>query len=147
VAGYNRGADTGSSSGRTTGSDPVNLGSSPSPVTNMKKKYYHQKLIRDRIPERIKETGDVGEIRVLGKVEFGKELKRKLIEESKELAEAPKKELLNELADVLELTRSVASHFKIPFFKVEKFRAEKRKKRGGFKKRLFLVWSTGKGGK
>ncbi len=116
-------------------------------MKNIKKKYYHQKLIRDRIPEKIKEHGEDYETRVLGKVEFEKELKRKLIEESKELLDAPKEELLNELADVLELTKSIASHYKIPFPKVEKFQEEKRKKRGAFKKKLFLVWSTGKGGK
>lgn len=112
----------------------------------MKKKYYHQKLIRDKIPEKIKESGGDYEIRVLGKTEFEKELKKKLLEESKELAIAPKDELLNELADILELTKSIASHFKIPFSKVEKFQEEKRKKRGGFRKRLFLIWSTGKAG-
>ena len=113
----------------------------------MKKKYYHQKLIRDKIPEKIKESGDDYEAKVLDKVAFEKELKKKLIEESKELAEASKEELLNELADVLELTKSITSHYKISFSKVEKFQEEKRKKRGGFKKKLFLVWSTGKAGK
>ncbi len=115
--------------------------------TNMRKRYYHQKLIRDKIPEKIKESGGDYEVRVLGKTEFEKELKKKLLEESKELAIAPKEELLNELADVLELAKSLASHYKIPFPKVEKFQEEKRKKRGGFKKKLFLVWSTGKAGK
>lgn len=113
----------------------------------MRKKYYHQKLIRDRIPEAIKATGDKGKIRVLGEKEYEKELKKKLVEESKEATKASKKEILNELADVLELTKSIASHYKIPFSKVEKFQEEKRKKRGGFKKKLFLVWSTGKAGK
>ena len=113
----------------------------------MKKKYYHQKLIRDKIPEKIKESGDNYKTRVLGKVEFEKELKKKLVEESKELAKAPKDSLLSELADVLELTKSIALHLKIPFSKVEKFQEEKRKKRGGFKKKLFLIWSTGKAGK
>src|SRR4030043_115986 len=74
-------------------------------------------------------------------------LKKKLVEESRELTDAPKEELLNELADVLELTKSIASHYKIQFSKVEKFQEEKRKKRGGFKKKLFLIWSTGKAGK
>lgn len=113
----------------------------------MKKKYYHQKLIRDKIPEAIKASGDDYETRVLGKIEFEKELKKKLVEESREVTKASRKEVLNELADVLELTKSIASHFKIPFSKVEKFQSEKRKKRGGFKKKLFLVWSTGKAGK
>ncbi len=114
---------------------------------NMKKKYYHQKLIRDKIPEKIKTAGDDYKIRILGKEEFEKELKKKLVEESQELVQASKEELMNELTDVLELTKSIASHHKIPFSKVEKFQEEKRKKRGGFKKKLFLVWSTGKAGK
>lgn len=95
----------------------------------------------------MKESGDEYETRILGKAEFEKELKKKLVEEAKELAKAPKEELLNELADVLELTKSIASHHKISFSKIEKFQEEKRKKRGGFKKKLFLVWSTGKAGK
>lgn len=113
----------------------------------MMKKYYHQKLIRDKIPEKIKATGDDYETSVLGKTEFEKELKTKLVEESNEVARASKEELLNELADVLELIKSIASHHKIPFLKIQKFQEEKRKKRGGFKKKLFLVWSTGKVGK
>jgi len=110
----------------------------------MQKKYYHQKLIRDKIPEKIKKSGGDYKIKVLGKAEFEKELKRKLLEESKEIAKAPKEELLNELADILQLTKSIASYYKIPFFRVEKFQEEKRQKSGGFKKKLFLVWSTGK---
>jgi len=113
----------------------------------MKKKYYHRKLIRDKIPEKIKGTGDEFETRVMGTKEFEIGLKKKLLEESKELAKAPKGELLNELADVLELIKSIASHYKIPFPKVAKFQEEKRKKRGAFKKKLFLIWSTGKAGK
>ena len=113
----------------------------------MRKKYYHQKLIRDKIPEVIKASGDEGKIRILGEKEYEKELKKKLVEESKEVSEAPKEEILNELADVLELVKSIASHYRISFSKVEKFQEEKREKRGGFKKKLFLVWSTGKAGK
>ena len=79
----------------------------------MKKKYYHQKLIRDRIPEVIKATGDEGKTRILGEREYEKELKKKLIEESKEVLKASKEEVLNELADVLELIKSIASHYKI----------------------------------
>lgn len=113
----------------------------------MKEKYYHQKLIRDKIPERIEATGDFYKTRVLGNAEFEAELKKKLVEEAQELAQAPRGEILNELADVLELTKSIASHYKIPFSKVNRFQEEKRKKRGGFKRKLFLVWSTGKSGK
>ncbi|HUS59840.1 MAG TPA: nucleoside triphosphate pyrophosphohydrolase [Nevskiaceae bacterium] len=112
-----------------------------------KKRYYHRKLIRDRIPEFIEANKGEYETRILGEIEFEKELKKKLVEESKELVDAPKKSLLNELADVLELVKSIASHYKLSFRQVEEYQKQKRKKRGGFKKRLFLIWSTGKSGK
>lgn len=111
------------------------------------KKYYHRKLIRDRIPEVIEASNGQFKTRVLEKGEFEKELRKKLLEESKELAKTPRTKLLNELADVLEIVKSIASHHKISFLKIEEYQEDKRKKRGGFKKRLFLIWSTGKSGK
>lgn len=113
----------------------------------MEKKYYHRKLIRDKIPEFIKASGDEFETRVMKNKEFEKELKKKLIEEAKELFKAPKEELLNELADVLQLVKSIASYYQISFGKVQKHQNIKRKKKGVFSKRLFLVWSTQKSGK
>jgi len=115
-------------------------------VTKLKK-YYHNKLIRDKIPQVIESAGGKGSYKILSGKKFEEEVKKKLLEESKELAKAPKEEILNELADVLELIKSIADHYKIKFSKVEEYQKEKRRKRGGFKKKLFLVWSTGKAGK
>ncbi|HET7099286.1 MAG TPA: nucleoside triphosphate pyrophosphohydrolase [Patescibacteria group bacterium] len=112
----------------------------------MNKKYFYNKLIRDKMPVIIETAGNTYKTKILDDKEVEKELKKKLIEEAKEVEKATKDELLSELADTLELTKSIASHFKIPFGKVEKFQEEKRKKRGGFKKKLFLIWSTGKPG-
>ena len=108
------------------------------------KKIYCNKLIRDRIPEVIIQKGGKYEARVLLKKEFEKELKKKLLEESKEILEAPKKEMINELSDVLEIIKSIASYYKIDFKKVEKYQIKKRKERGGFLKKLFLIWSSDK---
>lgn len=113
----------------------------------MRKKYFHNKLIRDRIPEAIKASGGEGKIVRLSPKKFEKELKKKLVEEAKEVVKADKDEIINELADVLELTKSIGDNYKIKFSTIEKAQMEKRKKRGGFKKKLFLVWSTGKVGK
>ena len=99
------------------------------------------------MPDVIKVAGHDWKTRVMGSREYEKELKKKLVEEAKEVEKASKEELINELSDVLELAKSIATHYKIPFSKVEKFQEEKRKKRGGFKKKLFLLWSTGKPGK
>lgn len=106
------------------------------------KKIFHKKLIRDKIPQVIKANGEEYELRVMGKREFEKELKKKLVEEAKELAESKRDNLLNEMADVLELLKSMADFYKINFKLVEKKQVEKRKARGAFKKKLFLIWSS-----
>jgi predicted house-cleaning noncanonical NTP pyrophosphatase (MazG superfamily) len=111
------------------------------------KKYYHKKLIRDQIPEIIESNKGKYETRVLNDSEFESELKKKLLEEVNELLSAKKGEELNELADVLEITKALASHYKISFDKLQKYQLEKRRKRGGFKKKLFLIWSDQPAGK
>lgn len=105
-------------------------------------KFYHQKLIRDKIPQIIKANDGKCEIRVMNKDEFKKELRKKLIEESKEVKEAEKDELVKELSDVLEVIKSIAQSENISFNLIEEKRKERKKKRGGFKKRLFLIWSS-----
>ena len=110
-------------------------------------KKYHRKLIRDRIPEVINSTGGQFETRILDEKEFERELKKKLIEESKELNEASDKGILNELADILELVKSIGAQYNISFRIIQQTQVKKRKERGGFKKKLYLVWSSQKAGK
>lgn len=111
------------------------------------KKYFHNKLIRDKIPQFIEIDGGKYEIRVMKRKEYEKELEKKLVEEARELIKAKKEDLINEMADVLELLKSIASFYKIDFNLVEEKQIKKRKERGGFKKRLFLIWSSNPGGK
>lgn len=111
------------------------------------KKVFHKKLIRDKIPQVIEASGDKYEVRVMRKREFEKRLKRKLVEEAKELTGVKRKNLFNEMVDVLELLKSIAEFYKIDFKLVEEKQVKKRKERGGFKKRLFLIWSSQQTGK
>lgn len=46
------------------------------------------------------------------------------------------------MADILELLKSIASHHQIDFKLVEEEQVQKRGKRGGFEKKLFLIWSS-----
>ena len=110
------------------------------------KRHYHRKLVRDNIPAIIAANGDRFKTARLSKKQFENELKKKLIEESREVAKASKDTIGDELADVLEVIKSLAQHYKIPFQHITKTQLRKRKKRGGFAKRLFLTWSTGKRG-
>ena len=111
------------------------------------KKVFHRKLIRDKIPQVIEANGGKYEVRTMGKREFEKELKRKLVEEASELQETKKEDLVNEMADVLELLKSIAEFYKIDFKLLEEKQIQKRKERGGFRKRLFLLWSSQEAGK
>ncbi len=111
------------------------------------KRYYHKKLIRDNIPEIIDSKGDYYESRILRTREYRKLLREKLVEEAQELVSASKKELLKELSDVLQLVKSIAEFEGISFKEIEAKRKEREKKRGAFKKRIFLVWSNKPAGK
>lgn len=111
------------------------------------RKFYHKKLIRDKIPQIIKANKGKYEVRIMAEDEFNRELKKKLIEEAKEVIGIEKDELSKELADVLELIKSIAESENISFDLIEQKQKQRRKERGGFKKRLFLIWSDKPAGK
>lgn len=110
-------------------------------------KFYHRKLIRDKIPEVIEANNGKYELRVMEEDEFRKELKKKLIEEVKEVIEAEKSELGKELADILELIKSIGESENISFKLIEEKQKQRREERGSFKKKLFLIWSDRAAGK
>jgi predicted house-cleaning noncanonical NTP pyrophosphatase (MazG superfamily) len=106
----------------------------------MKKVIRYNKLIRDRIPEIIKEAGWSPTIRILKKSEFLSAIKKKISEEAGELIRAKdKKGITDEIIDIQELLDVLASELKLTKTEFRKLQSAKRKKRGGFKKRLFLV--------
>jgi predicted house-cleaning noncanonical NTP pyrophosphatase (MazG superfamily) len=106
----------------------------------MKKVVKYNKLIRDRIPEIIKEAGWLPAIRILKKSEFLNAIKKKVFEEAGELIRAKdKKGIADEIVDIQELLDVLASELKLTKRELKKLQDIKRKNRGGFKKRLFLV--------
>lgn len=106
----------------------------------MKKIIKYNKLIRDRIPEIIKKAGWKPTIRKLRKEEFLNALKKKVSEETRELNRAKdKKGIINEIVDIQEILDALTSEIKLTKPHIKKLQSIKRKKRGGFKKRLFLI--------
>jgi len=100
----------------------------------------YNKLIRDRIPEIIKKAGEAPQVRVLDEEEYISEIKKKILEEAKELVEAKnKKEVINEIIDIQELIDSLIAEIGLSKLEVWELQRRKNKKRGGFKKRLFLI--------
>ncbi len=94
-----------------------------------------QKLVRDRIPEIINESGRHCSVRVLDDAEYYIELKRKLVEEVDEfLAETN----LEELADILEVIYALTKAIGYDEKKLDEVRNKKNSERGAFEQRLFL---------
>ncbi len=99
------------------------------------------KLVRDRIPEIIlKNDGMKPRTRILKQKEYRSELLKKLQEEVSEVLAAKKpKEILEELADVEEVVDALLVSAKLTRKEVSTIQKEKRKKRGGFLKRIYLI--------
>jgi len=100
----------------------------------MKSKSYN-KLIRDRIPEVIEADGKTCMTEILSDEQYVEMLDAKLNEE---LSEYQESKTLEELADLLEVMRSVIRARGWTWEKLEQVRQEKALQRGGFEKKLLL---------
>lgn len=100
----------------------------------MKKVY--NKLVRDNIPEIIKNNGETPEIKILDDDEYYQNLKIKLIEETNEYVESDD---INEIADILEVVNAIVNYKNSSMTEVENIRNKKLLRNGGFEKRIFLT--------
>ena len=95
----------------------------------------YNKLVRDKIPEIIRKSGQKPSTRTAGPEEMMKLLAEKLVEEALEFRESLKEE---ELADVMEVALELASRMSGPD-RIDELRKKKREKRGGFEKGIVLI--------
>ena len=98
-------------------------------------RHIYNKLVRDRIPDIIKESGRSCTIEVLSDFDYIRMLDEKLGEE---LAEYHQDHSIEELADLLEVIRAVTVARGWSLDELEKIRVEKARQRGGFEKKLLL---------
>lgn len=110
------------------------------------KKVYYNKLIRDKIHEKIKSKGADYKVKRLKAKEYEKELIKKVGEEASGLLSVKnKQELISELADVIDVVEEIKSLKKISNTEIKRAQKEANRIKGGFKKRLFLFWSSDDG--
>ncbi|MED1556218.1 nucleoside triphosphate pyrophosphohydrolase [Bacillus paramycoides] len=103
----------------------------------------HNKLIRDKIPQIIKNNGETPTTRTLPEDEYIKEICKKTEEELTEYLEAKTKEhKLEELSDLLELVNALAEHEGTTLEEINNIRKKKAEERGGFSNRVFLIEVT-----
>jgi predicted house-cleaning noncanonical NTP pyrophosphatase (MazG superfamily) len=96
------------------------------------------KLIRDKLPAIMRESGITVFERIMKKEEYIKRLNDKLLEEAKEVINATHpKQIREELADLLEVIRAIACINEIEFTDVLQAADRKRSEKGGFEKRIY----------
>lgn len=95
----------------------------------------YNKLVRDRIPEMIKEAGKTPVTRILSEEEMEEHLIQKLEEEIQEFKESRDFE---ELADLLEVMEALAKLRGEDLYSLERIKADKKEERGGFEERILL---------
>ncbi len=98
-------------------------------------KVCYNKLVRDRIPEIIRDSGKSCTTEILSQEQYLKMLDAKLDEE---LAEYHAEQNIEELADLLEVIFAAAQARGWSAEELERVRAEKAAGRGGFEKRILL---------
>lgn len=98
----------------------------------------YQKLVRDKIPEKIRNNNEEPIIRVLDEKEYIDELEKKLYEEYTEVLRAEGEEKLEELGDLLEVIIAIAEAQNKTLEDIIKIANEKRIKRGAFKEKIYL---------
>ena len=96
---------------------------------------YH-KLVRDKIPEIIRNGGEVPKVRILEQEEYLACLEKKLDEEVTEFHQDKNAE---ELADILEVVYALAEGIGCSKDELLSLCDQKRAARGGFEKRIFLI--------
>ena len=103
------------------------------------KRTVYNKLIRDNIPEIIEKSGKECDVKILSDEEYIIKLKEKMIEEAHEVLSADEKEIIAELADVLEIVEAIEKYYKIDHGIVEEKMRAKAVSNGKFEKKLLLI--------
>jgi predicted house-cleaning noncanonical NTP pyrophosphatase (MazG superfamily) len=105
----------------------------------MRKEY--DKLVRDRIPEIIRQDGRQCGVEVMPEDEYVQALKDKLVEEAQETAAAGPEDLIKELADLYEVVDALMAACGIDRQVVLVKQEGRRQSRGGFDQRFRLLWT------
>lgn len=111
----------------------------PKEENSMKKTTQYNKLVRDRIPERIEKSGNHAEVTVLDEKTYREALDNKLQEK---LDEYRTQHSLEALADLLEIMGAVVTAQGFTWNDLRQVRQKKQAEYGGFNKQLFLKTVT-----
>ncbi len=95
----------------------------------------YNKLVRDKIPEIIKQKGDTPVTHIADDLEYWQKLKEKLQEEINEFNES---ETIEEIADIQEVIDAICNFKKFDKKEIESIKKKKAEERGAFEKKIIL---------
>lgn len=98
----------------------------------------YNKLVRDNIPNIIKEKGETPVTRILDDTTYKSELEKKLYEEYQEVLESSGDNRAEELADMLEIIKALAKLENKSLQDIINIADNKNVKRGAFEEKIFL---------
>lgn len=98
----------------------------------------YEKLVRDKIPDIIKENGEFPIFDILSDDDYKKELERKILEECNEVLNSSGTDRIEKLADLLEVMIFLAKLEGNTYEDIERTRILKNEKRGSFVKKYYL---------
>jgi len=98
----------------------------------------YNKLVRDQIPLIIRNAGGLARVRQISALEAGPLLLQKLVEEAFEARSANSRDLVEELADVVDVVEALLRCNGISDEALRRARSDKLVKRGGFEHLLYL---------
>jgi len=101
----------------------------------------YNKLVRDRIPEIITAEGRRCAIETMSEAEYQQALLTKLVEEAQEVAGASQEKRAAELADLYEVIEALVQATGLNEGDIRALQAQRRQERGGFEKRIKLLWA------
>ena len=99
----------------------------------------YNKLVRDKIPEIIKNNNGEPITRVLDDIEYKQELEKKLYEEYLEVLDSNNfEDRIEELADMLEIIKALSKLENKTLEDIIEVANQKQIKRGGFEEKIYL---------
>lgn len=98
----------------------------------------YNKLVRDKIPNIIKEKKETPVVKILDDDEYKEALEKKLYEEYQEVIKASGEDRVEELADMLEIIKVLAKLENKTLDDVIEIANKKVDKKGAFEEKIFL---------
>jgi predicted house-cleaning noncanonical NTP pyrophosphatase (MazG superfamily) len=99
-------------------------------------KVEYNKLVRDKIPEIIKNSGRSCEYKILGESEVKNALKEKLIEKADVFSKRPSED---ELSDIYELLSAIVETYEYEPLHIDYLKLQNKENKGSYSEKVYLI--------